>query len=250
MKAHLKVAAALAFAVLAAGPLAVRAQAPAQGKFLIASPDMKDPNFAKTVVLLLRSDDSGTLGVIVNRPTWVEPKQVDPDLDALQGYGGKVYRGGPVAASQIIYLMRNPAAGTFKSQPVFGEVYAGADDDQIPALAKQADPSRLRLYAGHAEWEGAQLKREIAAGQWVVADAQAEDVFAKAPALLWDRIVHKGSEVVVDTRHRAASDAAPKLPGRPSLAALSVPPARTVAARALLSPLPRASAAATGTDPR
>ncbi len=253
MKAHPIVAAAFAFALLAAVPFVRAAQTPAQGKFLVASPEMKDPNFAKTVVLLLRSDDGGTLGVIVNRPTWVEPKQVDPSLDSLPGFAGKVYRGGPVAASQIVYLMRDPATGLFKSQPVFGNVYAGADDDQIPALVKQAKPGQLRLYAGHAEWEGRQLQREIAAGQWVVVDAEAEDVFTTAPALLWDRIVHKGSEVVVDTRHRAGSAAAPgfqtrRAPAAPGAAAAAV----TIPGFAApgLSPPSLASVAAAGRDLR
>lgn len=212
--------AALLASALLAGPLAAQQSSPDAGKLLVASPDMKDGNFAKTVVLLLHSDSNGTVGVIVNRPTWVVPKQVDPDLDKLEGYDGKVYRGGPLAASQLVYLMRDPPSGAFKSKPIFDGVYAGGDTQQLESLAKGVGIDRLRLYAGHAEWAGGQLEREIAAGQWVVVDGTAERVFTPQPALLWEQIVHKGSEVVVDAR--PASPPGPAPLGVPRLRRLSL----------------------------
>jgi putative transcriptional regulator len=226
MKHALIAASALVLGLLALGPAA--AQGPATGRLLVASPDMEDSNFAKTVVLLLHHDPNGTLGVIINRPTWVKPGDIDPDLGSLETYEGSVFRGGPVAASQLVYLVRDPPAGTFQTPAIFDNVYAGGNPDQLTELTKTApDDERLRLYAGHAEWAAGQLEREIEAGHWVLVESTPDRVFTENPATLWNRIFHKGSELTVDARPATApegpEDVSPLPPPQPFAVASSDP---------------------------
>jgi putative transcriptional regulator len=174
------------------------AQSLAAGRLLVATPDMQDDNFQKSVVLVLHHDDNGTLGILVNRPTWVKPHDVDPDFGDLDGYDGAVFSGGPVSVTQMIFLTRDPPAGAIDAQPIFDHVYAGGNPEQLPKLIQASpDTQKLRLYAGHAEWGGGQLEREIAAGQWVVVDGSADRIFTPDATTLWDRIFHKGSELSV-----------------------------------------------------
>src|SRR5512143_2415080 len=91
--------------LVGAGPAA--AAGVADGTLLVASPDLADPNFSHSVVLVLRSDASGTLGVIINRPTTLVPAVVFPELAKNVGaYPGKLFRGGPVAAGRLLFLVR------------------------------------------------------------------------------------------------------------------------------------------------
>ncbi|HEU4617993.1 MAG TPA: YqgE/AlgH family protein [Gammaproteobacteria bacterium] len=240
MNAVLKTRALVALSVLAAAGIAARASAQplaptpslAPGRLLVATGDIEDDNFGKTVVLLLHHDENGTLGVIVNRPTWVKPHDVDPDFGNLEGYDGAVFRGGPLAAGQMIFLVRDPPDGAIDSPPIFDHVYAGGNPEQLPKLVKAApDTKRLRLYAGHAEWAGGQLEREIADGQWTVVDGTPDRVFNMDPTTLWDRMSHQGSEVTVDARPGAS---APEVGARPGAQPIATAAARGSFARSAL----------------
>jgi putative transcriptional regulator len=214
----------------ACGPALAQSLEP--GRLLVATPDMQDDNFAKSVVLLLHHDENGALGVVVNRPTWVKPHEVDPDFGDLQGYDGAVYLGGPASATQMIFLVRDPPAGAIDAKPIFDHVYASGNPDQLPKLIQASpDAQKLRLYAGHAEWGRGQLEREIAAGQWVVVDGSPDRIFSPDPTTLWDRIFHQGSEVTVQ-----ATPWSTQIPAAPS--------------RAELSPLRLPRLAAASRDPR
>jgi putative AlgH/UPF0301 family transcriptional regulator len=183
-------------AVSLAGPL--QAQAPDKGKLLVATEDMSDPNYRETVVLLLHHDDNGTIGVAVNRPTWVEPEEVVAEIGAIDGFDGKVFRGGPIGPTQLIYLVRDPPVGTFDAPPILDGIHASGNLELVPRLSAAVGGSRgLRLYAGHSEWTAGQVQREISRGQWIVVDASEDRVFG-APEDLWRRMLTSGSELLVD----------------------------------------------------
>lgn len=186
--------AALATAVFAAAPL--HAQAPDKGKLLVATDDMLDPNYRQTVVLLLHHDGNGTIGVAINRPTWLGLEEVQPDVGPIDGFEGRVFRGGPLAPTQVIFLVRNPPAGAFDAPPILGRVYASGNLAQLEDLSALGDPA-IRLYAGHSEWAAGQLDREIAAGQWTVVDGSAERVFDVDTGEMWPRLSSGGPELLV-----------------------------------------------------
>jgi putative transcriptional regulator len=198
MPRHLKTALVLFAAALAASftvaPL--HAQAPDKGKLLVATEDMRDPNYKETVVLLLHHDQNGTIGVAINRPTWLEIGDVQPGVET-EDYGGKVFRGGPLAPTQLIFLVRDPPAGAFDAPPILDRIYASGNLQQLEDLAGAVGEAAIRLFAGHSEWSSGQLDREIASGQWIVVDGNEERVFGTAADDMWRRFSTIGSELLV-----------------------------------------------------
>ncbi len=155
-------------------------------------------------MLVLRNDTNGTIGVILNRPTTLVPAKIFPELAASVGsYTGKLFRGGPVASSRLLFLVRGLAAATVQGPEVVEKVFLAGDPEALPDIVRLADGTKeLRMYAGHAEWMPGQLDREIAAGGWQTQPATAEIVFHANPTALWDQLTKRSGETVAaaDTR--------------------------------------------------
>lgn len=188
----------LVFSLTVLAALPALAQAPAKGMLLVATPEMRDPRFSETVVLLLHYESEGALGVAVNRPTWVDPAAAFPDMDFLENYRGSIFVGGPVARANVLVLVRDPELDVPDTEPIVDGVYLSADPEFLRGIAVTAETDEeLRLYAGHASWEAGQLDREIAAGRWQIVPATADLVFAQEPLELWRRVLALGSEMSV-----------------------------------------------------
>jgi putative transcriptional regulator len=177
--------AATAFACGVAVPSA--GQGIANGTLLVASPELADPTFARAVVLVLRHDGEGTIGVVLNRPTNLVPATIFPELtDSIGGYTGHLFRGGPIAATRLLYIVRGLAAATVNGPEVLDKVFLSIDDESLPDMTRLADGTNdLRLYAGHAAWVPGQLQSEVNAGGWQVLPGTAELVFHADPGSLW-----------------------------------------------------------------
>ena len=132
------------------------AQSPAGGMFLVATPQLRDPRFAETVVLVLNHGNEGAIGVVVNRPTWVEPEVLFPDVNYFRRYRGVVYFGGPVARTSALFLIRD--GNLAEGEPIVDDVYITADVDEVREnLPARTDERVLRVYAGYAGWGPGQL---------------------------------------------------------------------------------------------
>ena len=170
----------------AAGALA---QSPGGGMFLVATPQLRDPRFAETVILVLNYSREGAIGVVVNRPTWVEPEALFPDVDFFRRYRGVVWFGGPVARTSALFLVRD--GDLVEGEPIVDDIYVTADVDEVREnLRSRTDERTLRVYAGYAGWGPGQLDREISAGDWQVTPASGDLIFTPDPANLW-REVHR-----------------------------------------------------------
>ena len=176
--------------ILAAGPLTLHAQGVANGVLLVASPELTDANFAHSVVLVLRHDDNGTLGVVINRPTNVTPTSVFPELaDSLGDYSGRLFRGGPVGPTRLLFVVQGLAAAAVEGPEVLDKVFLSIDTESLPDMTRLAKGIEdLRLYAGHAEWAPGQLDAEIRAGGWQLVPGTPELVFDDAPGELWSEL--------------------------------------------------------------
>ena len=153
------------------------------GKFLLATAKLVDPNFARTVILVIRHDSQGAFGFVVNRPT---------DLTVADALGGviddasqiesPVYFGGP-CQGPLFVLHRDPAIGG--ENPVPG-VHLTTDRDAIEALlVARAEPAKY--FGTYSGWSPDQLEGELAEGTWLLCDATADDVFSE-DAKLWSRL--------------------------------------------------------------
>ena len=165
-----------------------------RGRLMVASPAMLDPNFARTVVLLLEHGEEGALGLVLNRAT--EMPVGDP-LPGWQSYAAEpavVFVGGPVQRSSAICLGRSDSPTRSPGwAPVFDRI-GTVDLNEVPADVPGV--ARVRVFAGHAGWGPLQLEDEMDEGAWVVCDASAADVLDPDPDLLWDRVVERQPGVV------------------------------------------------------
>jgi len=160
-------------------------QRPATGKLLVATEMVQGELFAQTVILLLQYDKDGAMGLVVNRPTELEPEEFLADIDGISGYSGKLYWGGPVQMNSLRALLRTDTPPEV-AQAIVDSVYQVPLDDALMDAA--AYSSNLRLFIGYAGWGAGQLDREMALGSWHVVAAADEHVFAKDPRALWERL--------------------------------------------------------------
>jgi putative transcriptional regulator len=157
---------------------------------LVASRDLRDPNFFESVVLLLEYNDHGAVGLIVNRPTDMPVSSVLKDVPAAKGREDLVYAGGPVAAGGLRALRRVRSGA--RSEPVFGDVYLVSTRDELQAaMASGVKQSEIRVYAGYAGWGPGQLERELLMGAWHIARADEAAVFTSKPETVWPRLIER-----------------------------------------------------------
>jgi putative transcriptional regulator len=144
-----------------------------QGQFLVASPHLPDPNFLRTVVLLVQHDDEGALGLVLNRPT---NKTVGELWESVTEEAcpseRPVFHGGPVQGP----LMALHAAESCAEAEVVPGVYFASRDEYLRQIVQQQEQP-FRLFVGYAGWAGGQLESELKVGGWLVTQATRDDVF-------------------------------------------------------------------------
>lgn len=160
-------------------------QQPAQGKLLVATEQVVGELFAQTVVVLLHYDETGAMGLVVNRPTDVEPAELLADDEVMAAYRGTVFWGGPVQMNslRVLLLTDSPPAGAIN---IVDSVHLLALDESLSDLRMGA--SHLRLFIGYAGWSAGQLDNELRRGDWRIVPASNERVFAEDPSMLWQHL--------------------------------------------------------------
>ncbi|MGY1736967.1 YqgE/AlgH family protein [Geodermatophilus sp. SYSU D00684] len=149
------------------------------GSLLVAMPGLTDPNFAGTVVYVLDHNDSGTLGVVLGRPSQVEIRDVLPGWCDLAVEPGVFHVGGPCETDTALCLASAPgAAGEGEGlRRVAGDVYL-VDLDADPG-SLGSGLSGLRVFAGYAGWSPGQLAAEVAEGAWACVPGTPGDVLSE-----------------------------------------------------------------------
>jgi len=141
--------------------------------------------------VLVRYDDEGTVGLIVNRQTKVPLSRLSRDLEGAKGRSEPLYMGGPVATSGIMALIR-ASAKPDEAKHVSGDVYIISSKTTLEkAMAANIDSKTFRLYLGYAGWDAGQLEWEMGMDAWDVLPANAGIVFDPHPETLWPRLVEQ-----------------------------------------------------------
>ena len=168
-----------------------------KGALLVASPKLGDPNFDRSVVILLDHGDEGALGLVLNRPTAVPVDEIlEPwQAQATMAPPGVVFSGGPVSRDAVIGVARarGSVLGSYEPgaiwRPVLGHM--GTVDLSVPPGDQPFALAGVRLFSGYAGWDGAQLEAEIAQGAWFVVGALADDLLCTRPADLWHDVLRR-----------------------------------------------------------
>ncbi len=134
-----------------------------EGQMLVAAPNLSDPRFDRSVILVLHHGPQGAVGVVLNRPLDARSSEWMVKLQAQLKRGHALFSGGPVDGSVIALQLpkkkgKNTSAGG-------GEVLVLKKDDQLADVLNKV-PKHVRVFVGHAGWTQGQLENEVAGGSW------------------------------------------------------------------------------------
>jgi putative transcriptional regulator len=160
------------------------------GDLLVASTDMRDPRFTRTVIFMLRHDRQGAQGLVINRPLGDMPITRFLERLRMESTGAtgmvRLHAGGPVESRNVIVLHSSDYAGD-GTTPVKGGISVTIERDIIRAIAVGKGPRLSLLALGHAGWAAGQLEAEIEAGGWTRAAADEGIVFDPDYETKWER---------------------------------------------------------------
>ena len=161
------------------------------GKLLVASRDLVDPNFAKTVILVVHSDDQGIVGLILNRRTDLALSRVLEGPPGTKDRSDPAYLGGPVEVPAVTALLQS-STKVEGADHIFGGVYliyTKTIFDQT--LAARPAPEVFHVYLCYAGWTNDQLRKEVELGSWFIFPADIDAVFNSDPGSLWPQMIRK-----------------------------------------------------------
>lgn len=161
------------------------------GQLLVATPDLTDGIFERSVVLVLQHDDTTAEGVILNKPVDAQVDDVLPGWQQGASEPQRVFQGGPVQLDSAVGLVGYPGDG----EPPLGikRLFGGIAlvDLDAPQDLVWPEISALRIFAGYSGWTADQLDDERARNGWFVVDAEIGDVFDEDPGTLWRRVLRR-----------------------------------------------------------
>ena len=177
----------------------------AKGKFLVAGRRLNDPNFRRSVVLLIRYGTGGARGLVINRPIDVKLSTILPNVKELDGSPETLFIGGPVEPTAVLLLVKSLKPPE-SAAPVFDSVYLSSSTDVLRRLIKKADKSeRFRSFAGYAGWAPKQLESECDRGDWFVVDADHQTLFDRKFSEIWPELIQRVSVKWVRVKSRGHS---------------------------------------------
>lgn len=159
--------------------------------FLVAMPQLLDPNFRRAVVLLVHHDADGTFGVVLNRPTELTATDLCSTLRI--GWHGEPEKeigwGGPVQPQTGWMLFDEEAVvGSSDVKPV-GDGIGFAGSLEVLRRLAEDPPPELHLLLGYAGWGPGQLESELSEGAWLLAPVSRDVVFEVEAAAMWEHVV-------------------------------------------------------------
>jgi putative transcriptional regulator len=151
---------------------------------LVASPSLRDPNFFRSVVLIIEHTDDGALGLVLNRPSNSSLKELwEKATQEHCSTTEPLYIGGPVSGT-LTALHTQPHISDIDVVP---GVYFSTQAAHLQTFVQGGD-SCFRIFAGHSGWAGGQLESEMADDSWITTAANAEYIFYGDPDL-WEKVL-------------------------------------------------------------
>jgi putative transcriptional regulator len=155
-----------------------------QGRALVASPYLTDPNFLRSVVYILRHDEEGAIGLVLNRPLGTTIGELLEQLtEQAVDNSQPVFCGGPVDGPLMMLQCCRDGSEDHEV------IYVASDQARITNLCggeSKSSSDRYRVFDGYSGWGAGQLESEMKQGGWLVWDATPDDIFS-CPDLLWQR---------------------------------------------------------------
>jgi putative transcriptional regulator len=185
------IVAVLALSAVLIGPLFGAAEAPPslRGEFLIATPAMRDPRFEHAVILIVRHDSDGALGIVINRPLGEKPL-----TDLLAAFGNKdvtasgnvrIFLGGPVQP-EVSFVIHGADYRRPETLDIDARLAATPASEVVRDIARNSGPMKSLIAFGYAGWAPGQLEGELARNVWYTAPADPALVFDEDRDKVWE----------------------------------------------------------------
>ena len=158
---------------------------------LLSMPQLRDPNVARTVVLLCDYVPEGAFGLVLNRPTELPASsmvRLDPPVNARNSL--PLHFGGPVEPERGWVLVGEEPAGSEYRRVVDG-LYLSTSPPLLRQVLESPSPPRARIIAGYAGWGPGQLDSELAQSAWLMADVQLDLIFDVEPSVMWETAIRR-----------------------------------------------------------
>lgn len=168
---------------------------------LLSMPQLMDPNFNRTVVLLIRHSDDGAFGLVVNRPL-VTTGRVVVSLDQSEQVSTdrelQVWIGGPVEPQRSWILVGETpgatslgVAGSGSGMPIAEHLYLSTSPDLVRRMIEPSPPECARLLVGCSGWGPGQLEDELEASAWLLSDVDRNLIFNTPPERMWEAAIRR-----------------------------------------------------------
>jgi putative transcriptional regulator len=161
-----------------------------QPTLLLSMPQLQDPNFARTVVLLCDYVPEGAFGLVLNRPTDMPAStmvRLDPPVTG--GNGLALHVGGPVEPERGWILLGEPPSEPYRT--VRDGLYLSTSPTLLRSVLEASPAPRARVLAGYAGWGPGQLDAELAQSAWLMADVELDLVFDIDPRVMWETAIRR-----------------------------------------------------------
>jgi putative transcriptional regulator len=194
------VAAAIVALLLTAAlpaPTALPQRASLAGQLLVAAPSMGDPRFYQTVIMLVRHDRTGAMGIVVNRPLQERPlaallEALGERADAAAG-NVRIFAGGPVQP-ELGFVLHSAEYRRAETLEIDGHVAMTSSREILRDIAANRGPKQSLVAFGYAGWAPGQLEGELAQGVWFTAPADAKLIFEEERGRVWENAVTRRTQ--------------------------------------------------------
>jgi putative transcriptional regulator len=159
---------------------------------LVSMPQMADPNFARTVILLCEYTDAGAFGLVVNRQMTEPardvvktepPVHINPDM--------RLWMGGPVDLQRTWVLMSEAQGPDDEQREICPGVLLSVSHELTLQLLQNPPSSRARVIVGYAGWSAGQLDKELADSAWLMTDVDPGLIFGVPPDQMWEAAIRR-----------------------------------------------------------
>ena len=164
--------------------------------FLVSMPQMADPNFARTVVLLCKHNDEGAFGLIVNRPLVTTGRVIvnlDPPVETEREL--EIWIGGPVEPQSSWMLVGDTsdveAETGRRGMHITDGLYLSTSAERLSRLLEPNPPPRTRLVIGYSGWGPGQLEAELEESAWLMSDVSVDLIFSTPPEQMWEAAIRR-----------------------------------------------------------
>jgi putative transcriptional regulator len=162
--------------------------------FLLSMPQLVDPNFNRTVVLLCKHNEDGALGIVVNRPLVTTGRVVvnlDPPVSTEREL--QVWVGGPVEPQRSWILVgdENEEEDEGRGIRITNHLYLSTSPDLLRRLLEPSPPPRTRLIVGYSGWGPGQLEAELQASSWLMSEVDRDLIFDTPPDKMWETAIRR-----------------------------------------------------------